>query len=58
MCLKGEGIARRKTALHLPSYFSEINITSEEVKKAVSEATEIVRQQIEVIEPHVFKSGK
>ncbi|KAL7631402.1 UNVERIFIED_CONTAM: hypothetical protein RMT77_018296 [Armadillidium vulgare] len=35
-----------------------LELPSEEIKRAVSEAIEIVRQQIEVVEPHVFRNGE
>ena len=36
----------------------DVTLTTKEVEIAVREAMEIVKDQIEVIEPHVFQSGK
>ncbi|XP_063588513.1 uncharacterized protein LOC134765694 [Penaeus indicus] len=35
----------------------EVKLTSQEVQEAVREAVVIVKEQIEVVEPHVFQSG-
>ena len=35
-----------------------VNLTSEEVKNSIQEAINVVRQQIEIIEPHIFRNGK
>lgn len=36
----------------------EVKLTPQEVQEAVREAVVIVKEQIEVVEPHVFQSGE
>ncbi|KAK7066590.1 hypothetical protein SK128_011223, partial [Halocaridina rubra] len=36
----------------------DVQLTPSEVQAAVKEAVGIVREQIEVVEPHVFQSGE
>ena len=35
-----------------------VDLSPEDIQSAVQEAVEVVRQQIEVVEPHVFSNGK
>ena len=41
-----------------PADLLEVDLPPSEVQKAVEDAVEIVKEQIEVVEPHVFQSGK
>ena len=36
----------------------KVTLQPDEVKQAVMEAVEIVKEQIEIVEPHIFKNGE